>query len=131
MLRPELAAQLTPLIAGGTGSMSHTEFMPDFLPDRFEAGTMNLPGLAGLHAALGFLSETGMDAIRAHEAALTERFLAALRPMAAAARPASDCTARRPPIGRSAPSRRGRSAFPSDGSTRRPTSTPQRRRWTF
>ena len=84
--RPELAAQLTPLIAGGTGSMSHTEFMPDFLPDRFEAGTMNLPGLAGLHAALGFLSETGMDAIRAHEAALTERFLAALRPMAAEGR---------------------------------------------
>ena len=86
VLRPELAAQLTPLIAGGTGSMSHTEFMPDFLPDRFEAGTMNLPGLAGLHAALGFLSETGMDAIRAHEAALTERFLAALRPMAAEGR---------------------------------------------
>ena len=44
----DLAAELTPLIAGGTGSLSHTEFMPDFLPDRFEAGTMNLPGIAGL-----------------------------------------------------------------------------------
>ena len=61
VLREDLAQELTPLLAGGTGSMSHTEFMPEFLPDRFEPGTMNLPGLAGLHAALGFLMETGLD----------------------------------------------------------------------
>ena len=82
VMRETLAAALTPLLAGGTGSMSHTEFMPEFLPDRFEPGTMNLPGIAGLHAALGFLRETGLDAIRAHELALTGRFLAALAPMA-------------------------------------------------
>ena len=75
ILREDLAGLLTPLLAGGTGSMSHTEFMPDFLPDRLEPGTMNLPGLAGLHAALGFLQETGLDTIRAHELTLTERFL--------------------------------------------------------
>lgn len=63
VLREELAQELTPLLAGGTGSMSHTEFMPEFLPDRFEPGTMNLPGLAGLHAALGFLMEKGLDTI--------------------------------------------------------------------
>ena len=86
ILRPELARRMESLLSGGTGSVSHSEEVPAFMPDRFEAGTINLPGLAGLHAALGFLSETGMDAIRAHEAALTERFLAALRPMAAEGR---------------------------------------------
>mgnify|MGYP004516452353 CR=1 FL=1 len=86
VMREDLAAQLTPLIAGGTGSMSHTEFMPDFLPDRFEAGTMNLPGIAGLHAALGFLEATGLDTIRTHELALTKRFLAHLAPLAAQGR---------------------------------------------
>ena len=83
VLREDLAQELTPLLAGGTGSMSHTEFMPEFLPDRFEPGTMNLPGLAGLHAALGFLMETGLDTIRAHELALTKRFLERIQPMQA------------------------------------------------
>ena len=82
VMRPDLAPQLTPLLAGGTGSMSHTEFMPEFLPDRFEPGTMNLPGLAGLHAALGFLQKAGVDAIRAHELSLTQRFLDGLAPLA-------------------------------------------------
>ena len=82
VMRADLAGDLTPLLAGGTGSMSHTEFMPEFLPDRLEAGTMNLPGLAGLHAALGFLQETGLDAIRAHELGLTKRFLNSLAPLA-------------------------------------------------
>ena len=82
VLREDLAKELTPLLSGGTGSMSHTEFMPEFLPDRLEAGTMNLPGLAGLHAALGFLQETGLDAIRAHELGLTKRFLNSLAPLA-------------------------------------------------
>ena len=85
-LREDLAAELTPLLAGGTGSLSHTELMPDFLPDRFEAGTMNLPGIAGLHAALAFLSDTGLDAIRAHELTLTGRFLSGLAPLCAAER---------------------------------------------
>ena len=75
LLRPELAAQLEPLLSGGTGSASHSEEVPSFLPDRFEAGTLNLPGIMGLHAALTWLEETGIDAIRAHEQALTDRFL--------------------------------------------------------
>ena len=45
------------------------------MPDRFEPGTPNLPGIIGLHAALLWLEETGMDAIRAHELGLTARFL--------------------------------------------------------
>lgn len=82
VMRGTLAKELTPLLSGGTGSMSHTEFMPEFLPDRFEAGTMNLPGIAGLHAALGFLQQTQPDAIRAHELGLTKRFLDGLAPLA-------------------------------------------------
>lgn len=75
LIRDQLAAQLTPLLSGGTGSISHLEEVPDFLPDRFEAGTLNLPGIAGLHAALSFLEETGIDDIRSHELYLTEMFL--------------------------------------------------------
>ncbi|MEI3347887.1 MAG: aminotransferase class V-fold PLP-dependent enzyme, partial [Dysosmobacter sp.] len=78
VLGPGLASQIEPLIAGGTGSLSHTEQMPAFLPDRFEAGTLNLPGILGLGAGLAWLQETGMDRIRAHELALTERFLTGL-----------------------------------------------------
>ena len=75
ILRPELARRMEPLLSGGTGSASHSEEVPSFLPDRFEAGTLNLPGIMGLHAALTWLEEAGIDAIRAHEQALTGRFL--------------------------------------------------------
>lgn len=55
LVSQELAEQMKPLISGGTGSVSHTEEIPDFLPDRFESGTPNLPGIYGLHEALLFL----------------------------------------------------------------------------
>ncbi|MDD3192913.1 MAG: aminotransferase class V-fold PLP-dependent enzyme [Oscillospiraceae bacterium] len=71
VLTDALARQVTPLISGGTGSISDQETVPAFLPDRFEPGTMNLPGIAGLHAALGYLKEIGIDAIRAHEQSLS------------------------------------------------------------
>ena len=51
------------------------ETVPDFLPDRFEPGTANLPGIFGLHAALTYLEQTGIDAIREHEMACTARLL--------------------------------------------------------
>lgn len=75
LLREDLICQIEPLLSGGTGSMSHTEDVPAFMPDRFEPGTMNLPGIVGLYAALLWIKDTGMDHIRAHELALTERFL--------------------------------------------------------
>lgn len=74
LLSPELAPLLTPLVAGGTGSASDQEEMPLFMPDRFEAGTMNLPGILGLHAALEYVVPH-MEHIRAQELAVTERFL--------------------------------------------------------
>jgi selenocysteine lyase/cysteine desulfurase len=63
---------------GGTGSASESEAMPEALPDRFEAGTPNLPGLAGLLAALRFLEATGPGAIREREAVLIEELLRGL-----------------------------------------------------
>ena len=74
---------LEPLLSGGTGSLSHSEEVPEFLPDRFEPGTMNLPGILGLRAALLWLRETGMEQILRHELDLTERFLRGLAPLEA------------------------------------------------
>ena len=75
ILKEEMIALTDPLLSGGTGSISHTEEIPAFMPDRFEPGTMNLPGIMGLHAGLAWLEETGIDNIRHHELALTARFL--------------------------------------------------------
>ena len=69
------AEKMKPLISGGTGSLSHLETMPDFLPDKFEAGTLNLPGIAGLNASLKFLWEKGIENIAKHELKLTKLFL--------------------------------------------------------
>lgn len=79
VLADNMPAELEPLLSGGTGSLSHTEEVPDFLPDRFEPGTMNLPGILGLRQGLLFLRETGLDAIRRHEQALARRFREGLR----------------------------------------------------
>lgn len=67
-----------PLVRGGTGSRSEHEVQPDFLPDKFESGTLNAVGLAGLLAGLEYLQERGLAAIRAHEIELTGRLLAGL-----------------------------------------------------
>lgn len=56
-----------PLIHGGTGSASMDQTMPDFLPDRAEAGTLNVPGVGGLTAALGYLHRTGIVGIARRE----------------------------------------------------------------
>lgn len=70
-----LASRMEPLISGGTGSISHTEEIPAFLPDRFEAGTPNLPGIFGLHAALSDLKESSMEELCQKELFLTSLFL--------------------------------------------------------
>ena len=56
-----------PLLFGGTGSESRRQEMPDFLPDRLEAGTMNVPGIAGLYAGLSYIRDMGTDAVFARE----------------------------------------------------------------
>lgn len=79
LLRSDLCARISPLLSGGTGSISHTEEIPDFMPDRFEAGTMNIPGIMGLRAALLWLKKMDRRAILEHELALTDYFLSGLR----------------------------------------------------
>ena len=75
----EIAQILTPLIAGGTGSFSHLETMPTNMPDAFEAGTLNLPGIIGLNEGLSYIESVGMENIHNHELALTKAFLEGLR----------------------------------------------------
>ena len=59
------------LLEGGTGSLSMQQEMPDFLPDRLEAGTHNMPGIAGLLAGVRFVKQRGMANILDHERRLT------------------------------------------------------------
>lgn len=70
-----LDQELTPLIAGGTGSQSDSLLMPEQLPDKYESGTLNLPGIIGLHAALTYLDEFGISAIHQKKMELTGYFL--------------------------------------------------------
>ncbi|MDE7055550.1 MAG: aminotransferase class V-fold PLP-dependent enzyme [Oscillospiraceae bacterium] len=79
LLSPEFAKGLTPLITGGTGSASDSERQPTYMPDRLESGTPNLPGIYGLHAAVEFILETGVETFRRREEELTSQFLAGLQ----------------------------------------------------
>ena len=79
ILTKEMAQTLTPLIAGGTGSFSHLETMPTHMPDAFEAGTLNLPGIIGLNEGLSYIESQGMENIHNHELALTQAFLEGLQ----------------------------------------------------
>ncbi|UCD75771.1 MAG: aminotransferase class V-fold PLP-dependent enzyme [Phycisphaerales bacterium] len=66
---------LPALISGGTGSRSEEEIQPDMLPDKYEAGTPNIMGLAGLAASVRYLIEYGVDEIIEHERLLTRRLI--------------------------------------------------------
>lgn len=77
VVRDALAAELEPLLAGGTGSQSESLDMPSFLPDRLEAGTLNLPGIFGLGAALDYLDREG-EALRTRERKLAGHLWARL-----------------------------------------------------
>lgn len=61
-----------PLLYGGSGSSSRVQTMPEFLPDRLEAGTHNVCGIAGLHAGVNYILRRGTASIRAHERELLE-----------------------------------------------------------
>ena len=72
---PDFASRVKPIITGGTGSFSHLEIQPDEMPDKFESGTPNLPGIAGLNAALDWLNQTGIKNIAKREAEIGKYFL--------------------------------------------------------
>lgn len=75
LLDADFARRLTPLVAGGTGSASDSEELPDWMPDRFESGTPNMPGVYGWEDALGWLENTGIETLENHEKTLSKRFL--------------------------------------------------------
>ena len=68
-----------PLLFGGTGSASLSREMPDFLPDRVEAGTMNVPGIAGLAAGLEYLGHVGVESIFRREQTQAKRCVQGLK----------------------------------------------------
>ena len=64
-----------PLMRGGTGSLSDREEQPDFFPDRFESGTLNVIGIAGLGAGVEYVLNRGVSAIADHDEGLLQLFL--------------------------------------------------------
>ena len=75
----EMAKKMAPVITGGTGSKSHDLTQPEIMPDKFEPGTLNIPGIIGLKAALEYIVETGVKNIHEKEMRLTERFLSGIK----------------------------------------------------
>jgi cysteine desulfurase / selenocysteine lyase len=67
-----------PLIFGGTGSSSGSEFQPEDLPDKFESGTANLMGIAGLSAGIDWINQYGLEAVREHQKVLTAALIEGL-----------------------------------------------------
>lgn len=63
------------IFQGGTGSISHLLEQPDIMPDRYESGTPNGPGIVGLGAGVKYILEVGIDKIRKHEEELTQHFI--------------------------------------------------------
>ena len=78
LLREDFAKKLPPYLFGGTGSVSESLTMPGFMPDKFEPGTPNIPGIYGLEKALQFIEETGVEVIEAYTKQLHQRFLEGL-----------------------------------------------------
>lgn len=68
-----------PLLQGGTGSESIAQEMPDYLPDRLEPGTLNVPGFAGLREGLRYLKRVGMDTLHQREHAQLKRCVSGLK----------------------------------------------------
>ena len=78
-VREGLEEKIEPLLHGGTGSKSEFEEQPRFLPDKFEAGTINTVGIAGLGAGVKFVLQKGVEKIREKELALTRLLLGGLK----------------------------------------------------
>ena len=70
--------RLEPLKQGGTGSDSESPVQPEFAPDRYESGTLNTPGIAGLNEGVKYLLERGVSEVQRHEQTLSGRLLAGL-----------------------------------------------------
>lgn len=74
-IRKGIEKKIDPLMMGGTGSRSEFEIHPEFMPDKYEAGTLNTIGISGLCAGVEFVFETGIDSIHLKEQMLLNRFI--------------------------------------------------------
>ncbi len=74
-IRKGVETKISPLEYGGTGSRSEFEEHPDFMPDRFESGTPNTIGIAGLYAGASYVAGIGVETIRKKETTLTNIFI--------------------------------------------------------
>ena len=79
LISDEMAKVVDPLIVGGTGSVSDSEIQPEFLPDKYESGTPNIPAIYGLNASLKYVLEKGIDHIREKEMELAGAFMNELK----------------------------------------------------
>ena len=77
-LAPGVEQQLSPTRQGGTGTRSDEDVQPTSLPDRYESGNLNVPGIVGLNAGVAEVCRRGPAAIAAHERQLTQRLLEGL-----------------------------------------------------
>ncbi len=77
-IRPGLERQLETLREGGTGSVSEKPYQPEFLPDRYEPGSHNAIGIAGLAAGVEYILDRGIDDLRRHEESLSAAFMDAI-----------------------------------------------------
>ena len=77
-IRPGIERQLQSVRQGGTGSRSDLDRQPENLPDKYESGNLNVPGIVGLGAGIAWLSERGLTEIRGHAVELGQRLLGGL-----------------------------------------------------
>lgn len=75
IVNDKTALEMSTLIEGGTGSLSEMEIQPDYMPDKFEAGTLNIPGIYGLNASLKYILKTNIETIREKELYILNKFL--------------------------------------------------------
>lgn len=78
-LKEEVVSMIDPWIVGGTGNHSELEEQPMFLPDKYEAGTMNIPGILSLNFGISAIEEIGLENIRTHEQKLLNQFMTGLK----------------------------------------------------
>ena len=78
LMKEEFAKNTYPLIEGGTGSVSESFNMPTYMPDRFEAGTLNIPAIYGFEKSLEFIENVGIETINAHISSLYKGFIEGL-----------------------------------------------------
>lgn len=75
VIKDSLIPKVHPFIEGGTGSLSEYEIQPNYMPDKYESGTINIPGIYGLNTALKYIKQKSLSYIREKELFLTKLFI--------------------------------------------------------